>query len=145
MRYIIDQVLVPLIRAQNLYNGGYNIYTTLDLNLEKKVEQIAYDHLYKQVYDPYLGSYGPLNIQNNVNNAAVVVLDPSNGEILAMDGSANYNDQRLQVRGLRAGHRRTGTHLLASRGGTRDEVPPRPFPQSCRASPSPGSHRAGRQ
>src|SRR5205085_2874859 len=56
-------------------------------------------HLYKQVYDPYLGSYGPLNIQNNVNNAAVVVLDPSNGEILAMDGSANYTDQRLQVRG----------------------------------------------
>jgi membrane peptidoglycan carboxypeptidase len=99
VRYVIDQVLVPLIGAQNLYNGGYNIYTTLDLNLEKKVEQIAYDHLYKQVYDPYLGSYGPLNIQNNVNNAAVVVLDPSNGEILAMDGSANYNDQRPQVRG----------------------------------------------
>src|SRR5437868_6418074 len=99
VRYIIDQVLVPLVGAQNLYNGGYNIYTTLDLNLEKKVEQIAYDHLYKQVYDPYLGSYGPLNIQNNVNNAAVVVMDPSNGEILAMDGSADYNNRSPQVRG----------------------------------------------
>ena len=42
VRYVIDEVLVPLIGAQNLYNGGYNIYTTLDLNLEKKVEQIAY-------------------------------------------------------------------------------------------------------
>ena len=99
VRYVIDQVLVPLIGAQNLYNGGYNIYTTLDLNLEKKVEQIAYDHLYKQVYDPYLNSYGPLNIQHNVNNAAVVVMDPANGEILAMDGSANYNDRSPQVRG----------------------------------------------
>src|SRR5437764_2196663 len=99
VRYVIDQVLVPLIGAQNLYNGGYNIYTTLDLNLEKKVEQIAYNHLYKQVYDPYLGSYGPLNIQNNVNKAAVVVMDPANGEILAMDGSANYNDRSPQVRG----------------------------------------------
>src|SRR6266705_2406625 len=42
VRYVIDQVLVPLIGAQNLYNGGYNIYTTLDLKLEKKVEQLAY-------------------------------------------------------------------------------------------------------
>ncbi len=99
VRYVIDQLLVPLIGAQNLYNGGYNIYTTLDLNLEKKVEQIAYNHLYTQVYDPYLGSYGPLNIQNNVNNAAVVVMNPYNGEILAMDGSANYKNNSPQVRG----------------------------------------------
>ncbi len=99
VRYVIDQVLVPLIGAQNLYNGGYNIYTTLDLNLEKKVEQIAYDHLYKPLYDPYLGSYGPLNVQNNVNNAAVMVMNPFNGEILAMDGSANYNNKSPQVRG----------------------------------------------
>src|SRR2546421_1376945 len=99
VRYIIDQVLVPMIGAQNLYNGGYNIYTTLDLNLEKKVEQIAYNHLYTQVYDPYLGSYGPLNVQNNVNNAAVVVMNPYNGEILAMDGSANYKNNSPQVRG----------------------------------------------
>src|SRR5437763_10024756 len=47
VHYVIDQVLVPLIGAQNLLNSGYNIYTTLDLNLEKKVEQIAYGHLYK--------------------------------------------------------------------------------------------------
>ena len=99
VRYVIDQVLVPLIGAQNLYNGGYNIYTTLDLKLEKKVEQIAYDHLYKPLYDPYLGSYGPLSIQNNVNNAAVVVMNPYNGEILAMDGSANYKNNSRKVRG----------------------------------------------
>src|SRR6266567_5858899 len=99
VQYVIDQVLVPLIGAQNLYDGGYNIYTTLDLNLEKKVEQIAYAHLYKQVYDPYLNSYGPLSIQHNVNNAAVVVMNPYTGEILAMDGSANYNDRSPQVRG----------------------------------------------
>ncbi len=99
VRYVIDQVLVPLIGAQNLYNGGYNIYTTLDLNLEKKVEQIAYSHLYRQTFDSYLGTYGPLDVTNNVNNAAVVVISPFTGEILAMDGSANYNDKRPQVRG----------------------------------------------
>jgi membrane peptidoglycan carboxypeptidase len=99
VQYVIDQVLVPLIGAQNLYDGGYNIYTTLDLDLEKKVEQITYNHLYKVNCDNYFGCYGPLNTSNNVNNAAVVVMNPANGEILAMNGSANYNDNSPQVRG----------------------------------------------
>src|SRR5437588_2951948 len=99
VQYVIDSVLVPLIGAQNLYDGGYNIYTTLDLNLEKKVEQIAYSHLYKVTCDNYLGCYGPLNTQNNVNNTAMVVENPFNGEVLAMDGSANYNDGGPLVRG----------------------------------------------
>ena len=99
VHYVIDDVLVPLLGAQNLLDGGYNIYTTFDLDLEKKVEQIAYDHLYQVTCDNYLGCYGPLNTQNNVNNAAVVVMNPFNGEILAMDGSANYNDTSPQVRG----------------------------------------------
>ncbi|MBA2286787.1 MAG: transglycosylase domain-containing protein, partial [Ktedonobacteraceae bacterium] len=73
VRYVIDQVLVPLFGANNVLDGGYNIYTTLDMGLEKKVEQIAYNHLYKAEYDPYLRSYGPLSRVNNVNNAAVLV------------------------------------------------------------------------
>ncbi len=99
VQYVIDEQLIPLLGAQNLEDGGYNIYTTLDLNLEKKVEQIAYDHLYTPQYDSYLGTYGTLSVQHNVNNAAVVVMSPFNGEILAMDGSANYNDNRPQVDG----------------------------------------------
>jgi len=99
VRYVIDNVLDPLLGTQNVYNGGYNIYTTLDLTLEKKVEQIAYSHLYQVTCDNYLGCYGPLNTQNNVNNAAVVVENPFNGEILAMDGSANFNDNGPLVRG----------------------------------------------
>jgi membrane peptidoglycan carboxypeptidase len=99
VQYVVDQVLVPLLGAQNLLDGGYNIYTTLDLNVEIQVEQITYDHLYKVTCDNYLGCYGPLNVQNNVNNAAVVVMNPFNGEILAMNGSAKYEDTRPQVRG----------------------------------------------
>lgn len=99
VQYVVDNVLVPMIGAQNLYDGGYNIYTTLDLNLEKKVEQITYSHLYQVTCDNYLGCYGPLNTNNNVNNAAVVVENPFNGEILAMNGSANYNNNSPQVRG----------------------------------------------
>jgi membrane peptidoglycan carboxypeptidase len=107
VHYVIDQVLVPMLSgqygaqdgAQILYDGGYNIYTTLDLDVEKKVEQITYDHLYHVTCDNYLGCYGPLNTQNNVNNAAVVVMNPFNGEILAMNGSAKYDDTNPQVRG----------------------------------------------
>lgn len=99
VRYVIDQVLVPLLGAQNLLNGGYNIYTTIDLNLEKKVEQIAYDNLYKPQCTSYLGCSGPLSTVHNVNNAAVVVMSPFNGEILAMDGSANFNNNSPAVRG----------------------------------------------
>ncbi len=99
VEYVVDQVLVPLLGAQNLLNGGYNIYTTLDLNLEKKVEQIVYNNLYRMQCNNYLGCFGPLNSVNNVNNAAVVVMSPTTGEILAMDGSANYNDNRPQVQG----------------------------------------------
>ncbi len=98
--YIIDQVLIPLLGAQNLADGGYSIYTTIDLDLEKKVEQIVYDHLYKPQADSYLGPYGPLNQTNNVNNGSAVVINPKNGEILAMDGSANYQGSTPQMRGL---------------------------------------------
>jgi membrane peptidoglycan carboxypeptidase len=99
VHYVIDQVLVPLLGAQNIYTGGYNIYTTLDLNVEKKVEQIAYYRLYQDPCSQYLGCDGPLYKSHNVNNAAVVVMDPYNGEILAMDGSANYNNSNPKVRG----------------------------------------------
>jgi membrane peptidoglycan carboxypeptidase len=99
VHYVIDEVLVPLLGAQNLLDGGYNIYTTLDLNLEKQVEKIVYNHLYKVQCDNYLGCYGPLNVVNNVNNGAVVVMSPTTGEILAMDGSADYNNNGPQVRG----------------------------------------------
>lgn len=99
VQYVIDDVLAPMIGAQSLYDGGYNIYTTLDLKLEKYIEKSVYDHLYTVQCDNYLGCYGPLDTTNNVNNAAVVVEDPYNGEILAMDGSANYNDSSPQVAG----------------------------------------------
>ncbi len=96
--YIIDQ-LEQELGASALANSGLSIYTTLDLNLEKKVEQIVYTHLYKAQQDSYMGYYGPLNVTNNVHNAAAVVMSPVNGEILAMDGSANYRDNAPQTQG----------------------------------------------
>jgi membrane peptidoglycan carboxypeptidase len=99
VQYVIDKILVPLIGAQNLYTGGYNVYTTLDLNIEKKVEQDVYYRLYQDSCSQYLGCEGPLSQAHNVNNGAVVVMNPKDGEILAMDGSAKYSDNSPQVRG----------------------------------------------
>src|SRR5712691_11430352 len=94
VHYVIDQVLVPLLGAQNLLDGGYNVYTTLDMGLEQKVEQITYNALYNNI-----DGSGSLSAVHNVNNAAVVVMNPFNGEILAMNGSANYKDNSRKVRG----------------------------------------------
>jgi membrane peptidoglycan carboxypeptidase len=95
VNYVIDQ-LTKQFGAEALETGGYQIYTTLDLDLQKKVEQIVYDHLYKAQSDSYMGYYGPLYRTNNVNNAAAVVMNPATGEILAMDGSAS-NDPTVST------------------------------------------------
>lgn len=92
VNYVVDQ-LEQLLGTQALEDGGYRIYTTLDLDLEKQIEQIVYEHLYQ----PQLGYYGPLSRSNNVNNAAAVVTDPSTGEILAMDGSASSDPQQSSL------------------------------------------------
>ena len=116
VRYVIDDVLIPLIGAQNLEDGGYSIYTTLDLTLEKKVEQFVYDGLYKPSYDPYLpfSQYGSLYQTHNVNNSAAVVMNPYNGEILAMNGSVKYGMNTPEVRGednVTISPRQTGSSL----------------------------------
>jgi membrane peptidoglycan carboxypeptidase len=98
VNYVIDQ-LTNLLGAQTLVSGGFNVYTTLDLDLEKKVEQTVYSKLYQQQNDNYLGFYGVLNRDKNVNNGAVVVMNPATGEILAMDGSANYNANNPKMNG----------------------------------------------
>lgn len=98
VNYVIDNVLIPEF-GDKLLMGGYNIYTTLDLTLEKKVESIVYDKLYNFQNDWYFGPYGPLVSTNHLGNAAVVVENPQNGEILAMDGSAKYGMNTPQMQG----------------------------------------------
>lgn len=81
-----------------LLTGGFNIYTTLDLNLEQFIEKDVKHNLRDVVCEPYTGC-AALNAVYNVNDSAVVVMDSKTGEILAMDGSADYNDHSPQVAG----------------------------------------------
>ena len=98
VNYVIDNVLAPMLGSR-LTDGGLNVYTTIDLELEKQIEQLVYDKLYTYQIDNYQGNYGPLNITNNLHNAAVVVMNPINGEILAMDGSAKFNENNAFMQG----------------------------------------------
>ena len=62
-----------------LYRGGLQIYTSIDSELQAAAEQIVQDGVAEA--NPY-----------NVTNGAAVIASPSTGEILAMVGSANFDD-----------------------------------------------------
>ena len=61
-----------------MYQGGWQITTSLDLNMQNMAEQEARQ---------WVSEWGPTH---NATNAAVVVLKPSNSEVLAMVGSLDY-------------------------------------------------------
>lgn len=67
-----------------LAQGGLEVYTTLDVDLQERGEAIIRHHL------AILHERG--GPDRNVNNAALLAIVPQSGEILAMVGSADYFD-----------------------------------------------------
>ncbi len=57
---------------------GYSIYTTIDLELQQTAQKLAAERI-DTLKD------------RNIHNAAVVVLQPNTGQVLAMVGSVDYN------------------------------------------------------
>ena len=66
-----------------LVRGGWQITTTLDLGIHKLAEQAAREQVAARA------------TANDVSNAAVVVLKPKTGEILAMVGSLDYFNEGI--------------------------------------------------
>ena len=62
--------------------NGWRVTTTIDLEVQAEAERIARDHV-------------STLLELEARNAAVVVLDPSTGEILAMVGSADFGDESI--------------------------------------------------
>ena len=85
--------------AHLFLTGGFNIRTTIDSNLETFIENDVRHHLRDREYQIFVGDYGPLNLVHNVNNSAVIVENAKTGEILAMDGSADYNSNDPRIAG----------------------------------------------
>jgi 1A family penicillin-binding protein len=76
--------------ADELRVGGLEVITTLDLNWQTAAQDAAQRHL-ARLNDP-----PPGEVPHDVRNAAVVALDPYTGQILAMLGSPDYFDDRIE-------------------------------------------------
>ena len=72
-----------------IYTQGLQVYTTLDINAQHAAER-AVRYRLAQLAEPEAGMP-----PKNVRNAAVVVLKPITGDVLAMVGSPNYFDPRI--------------------------------------------------
>lgn len=77
--YVRDQLSDQLNPSQ-VEQGGLEIHTSIDLDIQNQAEQILKEELEK--------------LKNlRITNGAILVTKPSTGEILAMVGSRNYFDQ----------------------------------------------------
>lgn len=80
--------LDPEIGPERLYNGGLRIYTSLDMRYQRLAEAVIHDRMDWDPNDPQKNADVR---QYNTNNAAMVVMRPDTGEILAMVGSVGYD------------------------------------------------------
>ncbi|MFL5805882.1 MAG: PBP1A family penicillin-binding protein [Roseiflexaceae bacterium] len=87
--YVLDQLAAQL-GPEVVARGGLTITTTLDADLNDAAQQILRRQL-ALLARPHNG--GP---DHRAGNGAVVVLDPSDGAILAMIGSPDFGDASIQ-------------------------------------------------
>ncbi|MFA6296901.1 MAG: PBP1A family penicillin-binding protein [Patescibacteria group bacterium] len=76
----VKDLLVQKYGEKEVQKGGYKVYTTLDMNLQKIAEKVVPEGVDRNY------SYG-------ASNAALAAVDPKTGEILAMQGSKDYFDK----------------------------------------------------
>jgi 1A family penicillin-binding protein len=81
--FYVQEKLEELYGPRALEEGGLNVITTLDFELQTKGEEIV-------------NRYALSNAEQfDAENAAAVAIDPTNGEILAMIGSRDYFDEEI--------------------------------------------------
>src|SRR3989344_5612838 len=94
--YVADQVTQMF--GKDIMDRGVKIKTTIDLDLQKKVEEIVKTEIEKiKKFD--------------ATNGAIVVLDNDTGEILAMVGSYDYNDEKFGRFNTALAHRQPGSAI----------------------------------
>ncbi|OLD25415.1 MAG: hypothetical protein AUJ02_05240 [Chloroflexi bacterium 13_1_40CM_3_65_12] len=79
----VEQYIAQRYGARALYEGGLMIYTTLDLPTQA-------------LADKWVKSGVTAYAKRGVNNGAMLVMNPNDGEILAMVGSADYNNAAIR-------------------------------------------------
>lgn len=85
--YVLDQVKQEFNTSADpfaIWRKGLTIYTTLDVDLQKYAEQVAREQVLKLIEEG-----------KNAHNASVVAIKNDTGEILAMIGSLDYNNEEI--------------------------------------------------
>ncbi|MDX6473895.1 MAG: penicillin-binding protein [Gaiellaceae bacterium] len=77
----VKQQLIAKLGAKQVLGGGYRVYTTIDLRLQK----LASAAIHKWLPSP------------NGPQAALVTIDPSTGAVLAMVGGANFHQSQFNL------------------------------------------------
>ncbi|MBL8050864.1 MAG: transglycosylase domain-containing protein, partial [Anaerolineales bacterium] len=71
--------LEKLYDAQTIYRSGFVVYTTIDPVLQDRAQQLVTEQVASMV-------------ENNTKNGALIAIQPSTGQILAMIGSPDFNN-----------------------------------------------------
>ncbi|MFZ2310154.1 MAG: transglycosylase domain-containing protein [Patescibacteria group bacterium] len=79
----IKSLLSEKYGEKTIEQGGLKIYTTIDYNYQKIADEVI-----KEKTTKYQEKY-------NANNAALVAINPKNGQVLAMVGSRDYFDDSI--------------------------------------------------
>ena len=79
----VREILEQKYGTEVLYRGGFQVYTTLDSRLQALAQRAVSEHI-AQVRDSH-----------HATNGALVAIDVHTGEILAMVGSADFNDASI--------------------------------------------------
>ncbi|MFZ4848409.1 MAG: transglycosylase domain-containing protein [Caldilinea sp.] len=79
---LVRQQLEQLLGPESLYQAGYSVYTTLDPRLQAAAEQIVRQQV-SAIAD------------RNVSNGALVALRPQTGEVVALVGSADFDNVEI--------------------------------------------------
>lgn len=74
--------LEKMYDAQTIYRSGFVVYTSLDPVMQDKAQQLVTDQVAALA-------------NNNTHNGALVAIRPSTGEILAMVGSPDFNNDAI--------------------------------------------------
>lgn len=85
--FYIKKQLDEMYGPDRVISGGYKVTTSLDYSIQKLAEQEIKSGIAK---------YGK---KWNVNNGAMVAIDPKTGDILAMVGSIDYNSKNPKIDG----------------------------------------------
>jgi 1A family penicillin-binding protein len=81
--FYVEQYLENKYGEDALEQGGWNVITTLDANLQTKAEEVVQEHAASQQQ------------KFNASNTGMIAIDPNSGQILVMVGSRNYFDTSI--------------------------------------------------